>query len=264
MNLAPPVALKILPIYCAHLLTVTFLLMNSNETVTNISSKLGYTKHTLPYPRYSPAPRTKAMDDKLIKVLLIEDDPEYTYLMRQMLAVVRGTPFDLENTDRLSTGLERLAAGTIDIVLLDLSLPDSWGLATFARAHAQSPQVPIIVLSGLADEALAVKAVREGAQDYLVKGQIESNLLVRAMRYAIERKRTEEKSKQYHDRLEKMAKERIAELEKTNEQLQREITRRKRGEEALRRQLEELAILHTVATTAAEAIDENALIEHVV
>jgi len=132
------------------------------------------------------------MDDKPIKVLLIEDDPEYAYLVREMLAVAGGAPFDLECADRLSTGLERLAAGGIDVILLDLLLPDSWGLDTFVKAFAQVPGVPMIVLSGLGDEALAVEAVREGAQDYLVKGQVGGNLLVRAIRYAIERKRAEE------------------------------------------------------------------------
>jgi len=132
------------------------------------------------------------MDDKPIQVLLIEDDPEYSHLVREMLAVVGGAPFDLECADRLSTGLERLAAGDIDVVLLDLLLPDSWGLDTFIKAHAQVPGVPTIVLSGLGDEALAIEAVREGAQDYLVKGQVDGNLLVRAMRYAIGRKQAEE------------------------------------------------------------------------
>jgi len=112
--------------------------------------------------------------------------------MREMLAEARDVPFDLVCADRLSTGLEHLSEGGIDIVLLDLSLPDSQGLDTFARVYAQAPQVPIVVLTGLDDETLAVKAVQEGAQDYLIKGQVEINLLVRAMRYAIERKRAEE------------------------------------------------------------------------
>jgi len=127
-----------------------------------------------------------------MKVLLIEYNSGDTHLMREMLAEARDVPFDLVCADRLSTGLEHLSEGGIDIVLLDLSLPDSQGLDTFARVYAQAPQVPIVVLTGLDDETLAVKAVQEGAQDYLIKGQVEINLLVRAMRYAIERKRAEE------------------------------------------------------------------------
>ena len=141
------------------------------------------------------------MSDDPLKVLLIEDNPGDTRLIQEMLAEVRGAPFDLECTDRLSTGLERLAGGDIGLILLDLSLPDSWGLDTFAEVHAQASQVPIIVLTFLDDEALAVEAVREGAQDYLVKGQVDGNLLVRAMRYAIERKRAEEEVKRRNEEL---------------------------------------------------------------
>ena len=141
------------------------------------------------------------MSDHPIKVLLVEDNAGDVRLIEEMLAEVRGAPFDLECTDQLSTGLERLAAGGTDAILLDLSLPDSRGLDTFAKVHARAPQVPIIVLTGLDDEALAVEAVREGAQDYLVKGQVDSHLLARAMRYAIERKRAEEEVKRRNEEL---------------------------------------------------------------
>ena len=128
------------------------------------------------------------MSDKP-KVLLVEDSPGDARLIWEMLAEVKGAQIDLKYADRLSAGLERLAAGGIDVVLLDLSLPDSGGLDTFTKVHAQAPQVPIIVLTGLDDESLAVEAVRGGAQDYLVKGQVDGNLLMRAIRYAIERHR---------------------------------------------------------------------------
>lgn len=131
----------------------------------------------------------KKMEHEPIKVLLIEDNPGDARLIREMFAEVRGTGFHLERADRLSTGLERLAGGGVDVVLLDLSLPDSHGLDTFVRVHAQAPQVPVILLTGLDDEALAAKAMRQGAQDYLVKGQVEGNLLARSLRYAIERQR---------------------------------------------------------------------------
>ena len=132
------------------------------------------------------------MDDNHIKVLLIEDNPGDANLIREMLAEAGIASFDLEWANRLSTGLEQLARGGIDALLLDLSLPDSQGLDTFARAQAQAPQAPIIVLTGLEDEILAVEAVRGGAQDYLVKGQVDSHLLGRAIRYAIQRRRAEE------------------------------------------------------------------------
>ena len=103
-----------------------------------------------------------------------------------MLAEANGAQFNaqLECADQLSVGLERLADDEIDIVLLDLTLPDSHDLDTFITIHTQVPQVPIVVLTGLEDEKLAVDAVREGAQDYLVKGQLNSNLLKRSILYA--------------------------------------------------------------------------------
>lgn len=131
----------------------------------------------------------RKIDDKHTKVLLIEDNPGDTRLIRQMLAKVRTASFDLKWADRLSTGLEQLATGGIDVVLLDLSLPDSQELNTFTKVHVKAPTVPIIVLTGLDDETVGVRTMREGAQDYLIKGRVDSNLLVRSIRYAIERQR---------------------------------------------------------------------------
>ena len=126
-------------------------------------------------------------------ILLVEDNPGDARLMREYLSEPGAMEFTLEEADLLGTGLDRLARGNIDIVLLDLSLPDSVGLNTFTRVQICAPEVPIIVLSGQDDEALAMRTVHEGAQDYLVKGQgLDSRLLVRAIRYAIERKRAEE------------------------------------------------------------------------
>lgn len=127
-----------------------------------------------------------------IRVLLIEDNPGDARLIREILARARSAQFELERVERLSDALERLNTGGIQAILLDLTLPDSSGLNTFFRVHAHAPHIPITVLSGFADEAVAIRAVREGAQDYLVKGQVDRNLLVRTLLYAIERKRSEE------------------------------------------------------------------------
>jgi two-component system cell cycle sensor histidine kinase/response regulator CckA len=126
------------------------------------------------------------MNEKPTQVLLVEDDLEYSHMIQELLTIVWDAPLDLEHANLLSTGLDRLAAGTIDVILLDLSLPDSWGFDTFTRMHAQAPGVPIIVLSGLADETLAVKVMREGAQAFLVKGQADGSVLIRAIRHALE------------------------------------------------------------------------------
>lgn len=127
------------------------------------------------------------MEQKRIKVLLFEDNQDDVFLLRKMLQKASTVQFELEVAETLAEGLQRVKAGGIDVVLLDLSLPDSRGLDTFYKAHKESGDVPIIVLSGLDDERVALEAVHAGAQDYLVKGQGGSQLLIRAMIYAIER-----------------------------------------------------------------------------
>ncbi|MBI1964716.1 MAG: EAL domain-containing protein [Betaproteobacteria bacterium] len=125
-------------------------------------------------------------------VLLIEDNPGDARLIEVMLAEDPETPFRLNCVDRLARGLEFLASEKPGLVLLDLSLPDSHGLDTFARVYAHSPTVPIIVLTGNDDQTVALTAVKTGAQDYLIKGKLDRELLVRAMHYSIERKRYQE------------------------------------------------------------------------
>lgn len=136
-----------------------------------------------------------------LRVLVIEDNVVDARLIQIMVSDAGGHAFEIERADRLDAGLKRLATEDFGMVLLDLSLPDSHGLTTFARVHQQFPQVPIIVMSGLDDERVAVKAVHEGAQDYLVKGQVSGPLLVRAMRYAMERKRTADQLARYAEEL---------------------------------------------------------------
>jgi len=133
------------------------------------------------------------MEKKIIKVLLIEDNPADARLVSEMLKDATGVKFHLEKADRLSSATEALSGKDFDIVLLDLSLPDSMGFDSFTRIHNGFPHLPVIVFTGLPDEEMAIKAVMEGAQDYLVKGEVDSALLVRAIRYAIERKKLEER-----------------------------------------------------------------------
>ncbi len=109
-----------------------------------------------------------------------------------MLAEEKFDVHDIERVDRLSRGLDRLAAGGIDAILLDLGLPDSQGLSTFEKMYAASKQVPILILTAFKDDALALEAVRRGAQDYLIKGKIDAALLIRAITYAIEREKLDE------------------------------------------------------------------------
>src|SRR5437762_10926464 len=132
-------------------------------------------------------------DVMLHNVLLIEDNPGDARLIREMLAEDPEAPFRLHFAERLSSGLELLSgggeSGAPSLVLLDLSLPDSYGLETFAKVYAHSPAVPIIVLTGNDDQTVALSAVKGGAQDYLVKSRLDRELLLRSMQYSIERKR---------------------------------------------------------------------------
>ena len=131
------------------------------------------------------------MTGNRITVLLIEDNPGDVRLLRETLRESEGDSILVEDVGRLQAGLERLHRGGIDVVLLDLSLPDSQGLETLAAVRSTFPMLPVVVLTGFDDEETAVKAVREGAQDYLVKGRFDGRLLARAVRYGIERKRAD-------------------------------------------------------------------------
>ncbi|MBI2999051.1 MAG: EAL domain-containing protein [Deltaproteobacteria bacterium] len=137
------------------------------------------------------------------RVLLVEGNAGDARLVREMLAEAGALPFDLIHVSRLSDALKRLKKAEFDAVLLDLNLPDARGLDAIAPLSDTAPDVPIVVLSGLWDESVAVAAVQRGAQDYLVKGQGGASLLARSIRYAIERKQSEKYISYlaYHDAL---------------------------------------------------------------
>ncbi|HVN77195.1 MAG TPA: EAL domain-containing protein [Thermoanaerobaculaceae bacterium] len=126
-----------------------------------------------------------------LSVLLIEDSPEEAELIEMMLAQSRREVVHVDHVARLCDGLARLAAAPVDVILLDFTLPDSRGLVSFQKARTAAPHVPIVILTNLDDEETALSAVREGAQDYLVKRQVDNELLLRSIRYAIERMNSE-------------------------------------------------------------------------
>jgi PAS domain S-box-containing protein/putative nucleotidyltransferase with HDIG domain len=132
------------------------------------------------------------MNEKSIKTLLLEDNPGDIRLIREMLKEDQAIRFNIVHKDRLSEGLHYLDENDVDAVILDLGLPDSIGLETFTQFYEKNIHLPIIVLTGTDDDQLALKAVQGGAQDYLVKGQINGQLLSRSIQYAIERKQAEE------------------------------------------------------------------------
>jgi len=123
------------------------------------------------------------------RILLVEDDPDDVWLLRNLLGDRWDGPFELVHVELLEDALRCLETGRIDVILLDLSLPDSHGVETFLRIYAQAPELPIVILTGLDDQALALRCVQAGAEDYLVKGQVDDELLVRSLRYAMERSR---------------------------------------------------------------------------
>ena len=131
------------------------------------------------------------MGHRPVHILLVEDNRGDARLIREMLAEAGAARFELTQAGRLDEALKCLDRASVDVVLLDLGLPDSQGLDSFSRLHREAPEAPVLVLTGLDDEELATKAVRAGAQDYLVKGQLDGHLVARAIRYAIERQRVE-------------------------------------------------------------------------
>ena len=135
------------------------------------------------------ADSAQLMEEQGIRILLIEDAPADKRLLQLWLEEANNTGFELTTVKRLGDAIEVLGEESFDVILLDLSLPDSHGLKTLKKLQARVPSLPIIVLSGLDDESMAVRAVKEGAQDYLVKITVDSNLLVRSIKYAIERQR---------------------------------------------------------------------------
>lgn len=132
------------------------------------------------------------MNSRPIHVLLIEDNPGDIRLVRELFAQTRDGQFTLAHVGRLDAGIRCLSESLIDVILLDLSLPDSQGIETLIRMHAAAHGIPIVLMTGLEDEELGLHLIQAGAQDYLIKGQASAPLLARALTYAVGRKRLEE------------------------------------------------------------------------
>lgn len=144
---------------------------------------------------------------KLFKVLLVEDNPGDAFLIQEQFKAAKSYVYQLTHVEYLAQAISFLAQDSYDVILLDLSLPDSRGLETLKTLKEHSLAIPIVILSGINDEELAIQAVRQGAQDYLVKGQVQGEILVQALRYAIERKHIEEQLRTKTFQLEALNKE---------------------------------------------------------
>ncbi|MGQ0509916.1 MAG: two-component system response regulator [Betaproteobacteria bacterium] len=171
----------------------------------------------------APLPEGTETEPAPIRVLLLEDNPDDAFLIRRAFGSPRLRGFELMDTaQRVSTAVAALAKNrgrAFDIVLTDLDLPDSVGVETVTALHRTAPDMPIVVLTGQPDEALGVAALRRGAQDYLIKGQVEPTLLARTLRHAIERKRLLVELDRARGELEERVRERTAALVQANQSL---------------------------------------------
>lgn len=131
------------------------------------------------------------MGKQMLKVLLLEDNPADAHLLQELLHDASDLAWKIISVEYLNEAIDQLKQQNFDVVLSDLSLPDAQGLDTVIRIHTLLPDLPIIVLTGLSDEEIGLEALRKGAQDYLIKGQIQAELLIRTVRYAIERSQTQ-------------------------------------------------------------------------
>jgi DNA-binding response OmpR family regulator len=150
--------------------------------------------------------------DGSTQVLLIEDDTGFARMVQKMITEIEGEPFKFERVENLEKGISRLKGGGIDVVLLDLLLPDSEGIFTFFKLREAATDVPVVVMSALEDDETAILAVREGAQDYLFKGIVNPAVLIRSIRHSIERKRNRDELKQTRADLESLLEKKDAEI----------------------------------------------------
>lgn len=158
-----------------------------------------------------------------MNILLVEDNLAEARLLQEVLKGSLISRFNLAHVKRLRDAIAQIEVEHFDVILLDLTLPDSYGLASLDSLIEHAPKLPIVVLTNTNDDELAVEAVRHGAQDYLVKRQLNQDILVRSLRYAIERKQAAEALREANEILELRVQERTAELETANELLRREI-----------------------------------------
>lgn len=171
-----------------------------------------------------------------ISILLIEDNPADVRLIQELLKESHFIQFELKHANSFSSGMDHLAEGNFDVVLLDLDLPDSQGITTLTRLFTGTQKkLPVVVLTGIKGENVGIKAVHKGAQDYLTKNQLDSRLLIHSICSAIERKKLEKKLMILNKSLEQRVRKRTSALERVNEKLQGEIAERKQVEDQLRK-----------------------------
>jgi len=180
------------------------------------------------------------MSAESIRVLLVEDDDDDVFLARTLLQEVFGAECAVSHVASVEAAVKQVRVCPLDLILLDLTLPDSRGWETVWRVHEAAPDVALVVLTGRTDDSRGVEAIRQGAQDYLIKGHVDAASMERSVRYAIERKRTERELKRYQEQLQDLVDEATRDLLTANEQLLREVRERKAAELQLREALTRL------------------------
>jgi diguanylate cyclase (GGDEF)-like protein len=133
---------------------------------------------------------SRQMDNGLVKVLLVEDNRDYAWMLRLVFDEMDSGKFEMTHVEQFEEAVPYLSDDQFDVILLDLTLPDSQGFETFSRTYNLAPDVPIVIITAVDDKQLALRAVRDGAQDFLIKGNTDITQLVRAIQYAVERHRT--------------------------------------------------------------------------
>lgn len=195
-----------------------------------------------------------------MKILLVEDNLADADFIQEILAEFGHEQFTFAHVGRVREARKLLETTEFDVVLLDLSLPDSWGLETLMQVQSQAPTIPVVILTGSQDEEQAIEAVRKGAQDYLLKGQLVGALLVRAIHHAIERNRTLEALRRSEERFQTLAAELDLQVQERTQQLQRALEKEamlNRITEKLRDSLDERQILQTAVRELAVALESN-------
>jgi signal transduction histidine kinase/DNA-binding NarL/FixJ family response regulator len=191
-----------------------------------------------------------------VRVLLLEDNEAEARLLVESLADAEGTVcFQVVCVDSVESALRSAAETPFGVLLLDLSLPDSSGIETVERILSRIRPIPVVVLTGNDNEETGLEAMRRGAQDYLVKGQTDTKTLVRAIHYAIERKKTEQELMAAREHLEAQVQNRTAELTKTNRMLREEITERVKAEMALSKRQQVLESIYAIETTFSDPLE---------
>lgn len=187
------------------------------------------------------------MPVRSVNILLIEDNPAEARLLQELLKQAPLTQFEWTCVARLQEAIAHLNNPHFDAILLDLTLPDSQGLDSLHEIGQRAPSLPVVVLTNADDDNLALEAMRNGAQDYLVKRKANTELLARSLRYAIERKQALEAVRQAKNELEQRVRDRTLELAQTNQRLQAEIRDRQRIQQDLIREKELAQVtLHSI------------------